>query len=339
MIGLMHWSYLTLAGVLLLGGLLITGVTIAIMAVSILRPPRMSDGKALWVLRRMSPGDVGLLFETVWFQVRDERSGSKISIAGWWIPCASAEGRCVILLHGYADAKVGAIAWAPLWHELGFNILAIDLRTHGESQGTYSSGGYWERHDISQVINEIRAQRPAETQKLVLFGASLGATVALATAALRDDLSAVVLDSPYNDFRDAAMAQMDRLGAPGRPFQIAALWLAGKLGHADFADVRLLDLLLKTRASVLAILPERDPLTAGDIRQQIENAISERAYHGSVDQTWVVPDCDHLLALACKPAEYREHLERFLLQTLGARAQLGPRIDKAPIGTTINEES
>lgn len=317
----MHWSYLILAGVLLMGGLLITGVTIAIMAVSILRPPRMSDGKALWVLRRMSPGDVGLQFETVWFQVRDERSGSKISIAGWWIPCPNADGRCVILLHGYADAKVGAIAWAPLWHELGFNILAIDLRAHGESQGTYSTGGYWERHDVSQVINEIRAQRPGDTQNLVLFGASLGATVAVATAALRDDVSAVVLDSPYNDFCDAAMAQMDRLGAPGRPFQVAALWLAGKLGHANFADVRLLDLLPKTPVPVLAILPEKDQLTAGDVRQRIENAIAERASRGSADQTWVVPDCDHLLALACKPDEYREHLERFVLQAVDVRAQ------------------
>ncbi len=312
----MHWSYLILAGVLLMGGLLITGVTIAIMAVSILRPPRMSDGKALWVLRRMSPGDVGLQFETVWFQVRDERSENKISVAGWWIPCPKADGRCVILLHGYADAKVGAIAWAPLWHELGFNILAIDLRAHGESQGTYSAGGYWERHDVSQVINEIRAQRPADTRKLVLFGASLGATVAVATAALRDDVSAIVLDSPYNDFCDAAMAQMDRLGAPGRPFQIAALWLAGKLGHANFAEVRLLDLLPKTRVPVLAILPEKDPLTAGNIRQPIENAIGERASRGSADQVWVVPDCDHLLALACKPTEYRQKLAHFIESAL-----------------------
>lgn len=335
----MHWSYLILAGVLLMGGLLITGATIAIMAISILRPPRMSDGKALWVLRRMSPGDLGLQFETVWFQVRDERSGNKISIAGWWIPCAPAEGRCVILLHGYADAKVGAIAWAPLWHELGFNILAIDLRAHGESQGTYSTGGYWEQHDVSQVINELRAQRPADTQRLVLFGASLGATVAVATAALRDDLSAIVLDSPYNDFRDAAMAQMDRLGAPGRPFQVAALRLAEKLSHADFAEVRLLDLLAKTRAPVLAILPEKDPLTAGEIRQQIESAIGERASRGSADQTWVVPDCDHLLALACKPGEYKEHLERFVLQIVDAGVHRERGRQETPMSTVVNDEN
>src|SRR6185437_11676275 len=98
--------------------------------------------------------------------------------------------------------------------------------------------------------------------------------------------------------------------------QVAALWLAGKLGHADFADVRLLDLVPKTRAPVLAILPDKDPLTAGDVRQQIDNAIRERASHGSADQIWVVPDCDHLLGLACKPVEYREQLGRFVLRTL-----------------------
>ena len=47
--------------------------------------------------------------------------------------------RCVVLLHGYADAKVGAIAWAPMWHELGYHALAIDLRARAADQRAWQS--------------------------------------------------------------------------------------------------------------------------------------------------------------------------------------------------------
>jgi pimeloyl-ACP methyl ester carboxylesterase len=121
-------SYLTLAGVLVGVLMLMCVAIVVLLARSLVRPPRMTDGKAAWVLKRLSPGDLGLRFEEVAFDVRDARTGQMIRIAGWRIPQANADGRTVILLHGYADAKVGAIAWAPAWHKLGWNILAIDLR-------------------------------------------------------------------------------------------------------------------------------------------------------------------------------------------------------------------
>ena len=78
------------------------------------------------------PRGIFTKYEDVNFTLRDERTGGPLRIVGWWIPHPQADGRCVVLLHGLADAKVGVIAWAPLWHSLGFNILAIDLRAHGE---------------------------------------------------------------------------------------------------------------------------------------------------------------------------------------------------------------
>ena len=56
-----------------------------------------------------------------------------------------------------------------------FNILAIDLRAHGESGGAHSSAGFWERHDVNQVIDQPKSARPAETRQILLFGISLGA--------------------------------------------------------------------------------------------------------------------------------------------------------------------
>src|ERR1700749_4456226 len=104
-------TYLTLSLMLFAFGVISGAIAVALMAASLLRPARMSDGKAVWVYRRLSPGDLGLAFEDVRFQVRDPQSDKDFRMTGWWIPHAAAGGRCVLLLHGFADAKVGAIAW------------------------------------------------------------------------------------------------------------------------------------------------------------------------------------------------------------------------------------
>ena len=56
----MAWSFLLLAAVLLGAGVVLTGAAVIVMAWALLRPPRMTDGKAAWLLQRLSPGDTDL---------------------------------------------------------------------------------------------------------------------------------------------------------------------------------------------------------------------------------------------------------------------------------------
>jgi pimeloyl-ACP methyl ester carboxylesterase len=321
MIPRMGWSLLLLAGILLALGALLTAAVVLVMAWSLLRPPRMTDGKAAWLLQRLSPGDLGLAYEDVSYVVRDQRSGAPLRMRGWWIPRAAGAlpgDRCVVLLHGYADAKVGAIAWAPVWHRLGFNILALDLRAHGESEGRESTAGYWERHDVDQVVSQLRAERPATTGRVVLFGASLGATVAAVTAALRDDVDAVVLDSPYVDFRGAAMTHMDLLGLPGGPLQHVALWLAGRMAGIDYDAVRTTDVLRAVRAAVLVIAPAEDVfLGEGDVAA-FEAALAARPAGAGPGRVWRVEGANHLLGVHHAGDVYAQQIRHFLDESLPA---------------------
>src|SRR5450631_1908791 len=141
-------GFFTFLVVMLAIGTACYGIAVALMSQVLLRPRRMSDARALFHLKRLSPADLAMQFENVSFSVIDERDGKKLKLAGWWIPNSNAEarGRCAIIVHGYGDAKVGGIAWAPLLQSLGFSVLAVDLRAHGESQGTLCTAGFWERH-------------------------------------------------------------------------------------------------------------------------------------------------------------------------------------------------
>ncbi|MBC8107573.1 MAG: hypothetical protein H7Z14_13360, partial [Anaerolineae bacterium] len=81
-------GWLTLLLMFVLTGVLLVTFVAWVIALSLLHPPRMSDGKALYILRRMSPADIGLTYERITFSVHDEAargSDQKLAMAAWWI--------------------------------------------------------------------------------------------------------------------------------------------------------------------------------------------------------------------------------------------------------------
>jgi hypothetical protein len=315
---------LVILGLVMAGiGVATGGAVILIMARMLLRPKRMSDARALVLLHRLSPADLGLEFENVSYQVIDEQSGGKLKIAGWWIPSAAgfasagnARGRCAVILHGYSDAKVGGIAWAPLLRSFGFNILAIDLRAHGESGGANTSAGFWERHDVNQVLDQTKSERPGDARQILLFGVSLGAAVAAATAAMREDLWAVILESPFATFRRATAKHGDNLGTPGPFFQAGAFWLARWIAHADFDAVNPVDTIPKIRCPVMVIQSGDDPFLAQADRVAVRRAVEGRDSKHGPSVCWELPGVHHVVGMREDPEGYRRRIEEFFSRVL-----------------------
>lgn len=287
-------------------------VTLFIMAREILSPPRMTDGKAAYVLKRISPGDLGMAFEDRRYSVRDERSGKPLELASWWIPHPAGGEKTVVLIHGYADAKVGSIAWAPTWRSLGYHILAMDLRAHGDSDGTHTTAGFFERKDLDQILNQLRAQNPQQTQEIVLFGISLGGLAALATAELRQDVTAVVLDSPVVSFRHGVAKQIDLLGLPLPSMLPAIIGIAKWLSGADLDLIQPLKLLGTLRCPIFVIQSGNDQFVGPADAALIEAAVLSRGAELPTGDVWIVPDIAHLMALPADAAAYQSRLDQFL---------------------------
>lgn len=304
MIWKMVWVTLTL--VLVVCGIVLVTVTAFLLAYGLIHPDRMTDAKALTVLGRLSPGDLGMPFADVAFSVIDEsRPPARIDIAGWWIPAKTLSDRCVILLHGYSDAKVGAIGWAPIFHELGYNILAIDHRAHGESGGAYVTGGHFEKHDLSQVIDQIREQQPDTTRQLILFGVSMGSAIAAHTAAMRDDIDAVIFESWVGDFIFASHAHTNLMGLPGGFIGELSAHFAAWMTGANFRRDRAITALPKIKCPVLLILGTRDPFADLEETRRVAGAMPNV-------EMWLPPDVHHVLAMATDYEAYRKRIAGFL---------------------------
>ena len=317
----MH-AWLTLIGMLLAVGLAVGVAVVCLLAWVLLHPPRMTDGKAVYRLRRLSPGDLGLRFEAEWFTVRDGRTGRPLRLAAWWIPAAGPSTATAVLLHGYADAKVGGIAWAPPLHGLGLNVLAVDLRAHGESEGTLCTGGPAEADDVNQVLDQLLARRPDATRQVVLFGASLGAAVASAVAAGRTDVAAVVLESPFASYRRAVRAHAKLVGMPDGLLLHAAVAVAEAAGGHRFEAARPVDSIPRIRCPLLLVLGDADLLLGPADVAMLREAVGRQGVPGSA--VWDVPGAGHLLALHVDPAGYRRRLADLMRS-----ASVGPTVPVA----------
>lgn len=311
---------LKLVLVLATAGVLLCVASIVLMARTLLRPRRMTDVRALVRLNRMSPADLGLPYESMAFTVHDEETNGRLTLATWWIPVERSD-RTAILIHGYGDAKIGGIAWAPLFRSFGWNVLAVDLRAHGESGGAHTTAGFYERHDIAQVIAELRTREPAKTRSILLFGVSLGGAVALATAELcqreGQDVAGVICDSAFADYPRAVEAHGEILGFPGGILRAGGLWFAQKLSGARFADTRPVDLVKTVRAPLLLILSGDDPFVPASDCALLEASSKQRDTHQQTS-VWHVPGCPHIYGYALVSDAYRERVRKFCDEIVGA---------------------
>ncbi len=311
-------SILPLILMLALAGGTVFVVAALMLALVLLRPPRMTDGKAVYLLGRLSPGDLGLTFQPLRFNVRDKCTGRDLAVSAWWIPASVASSRCVVLLHGRADAKVGAIAWAPLLHRLGWNVFAPDMRAHGESEGRFSTAGACERHDVAQLIDQLQSQYHSQSKTIVLLGLSMGAGIAVGTATARTDIVALILDSMFCSFSQASWDHMRLMGLEIRPLHRLAVAMAGWLSGCDLAQVVPIRWLMDVPCPILMIDGTEDALIPPSARDELNLALQARSDRGRRTEHWSAPEAGHLQAYT-NPQEYEDRVGRFLARTVEQR--------------------
>ena len=298
----------TLGIVLLLGAATI----VVLIAIGRLRPPRLTDAKAIYILKRLTPLDLGMDFLTCHFTVTHPVTRKPLRLAAWLVQHPQAHGRTVVLIHGYADAKIGAAAWLPLLYRQQVNILLLDLPGHGDSDPSLCTAGFHERHLVSQLLDQFKTQHPESAQQIFLFGISMGSAVALATAHLRRDIAAVIIDSPYSDIRRAHLRHASLFGMPGHPFQAPATWLTEFLLKIHFAEVAPINLIPLCPCPILLIQAGNDYLISPADAQHMRQLIASRPDPQS--RSLIIPSAAHILGLAVNPFAYEQAVSGFITQ-------------------------
>lgn len=125
--------------------------------------------------------------------------GVDVPLEGWQCETTATTRRgTVIYLHGVADNRTSGLGAIQRFVPMGFDVVAFDSRAHGNSGGTMCTYGFYEKQDVRRILDSV-VQGP-----VVLVGTSLGAAVALQTAAADARVAAVVAAETFSDLRTVA---------------------------------------------------------------------------------------------------------------------------------------
>lgn len=114
-----------------------------------------------------------------------------------WVPAENPKGT-ILLAHGYRSCKFVDFALVfELYHNLGMNLLLIDQRSHGHSDGKYITFGVLESRDVKNWV--YYHNRQFGLQPMILSGLSMGASTVLylADRELPDNVKGIIADCGF----------------------------------------------------------------------------------------------------------------------------------------------
>jgi uncharacterized protein len=121
---------------------------------------------------------------------------------GTWLIRGDRRKACVLLLHGNGESRRNMLPLMQLLAESGYTVLAISLRTHGDSTGVANDFGWSSKWDVVAAADFL--QRECPRQPLFIVGRSLGAAAAIfAAKELDGKVAGYYLEQPYKDLNSA----------------------------------------------------------------------------------------------------------------------------------------
>ena len=107
----------------------------------------------------------------------------------------------IVLVHGVSICYVGSLKYFDIFYKNGFNVLIVNQRRHGKSEGKYSTYGFYEKYDVNMWIEYLKS-RFGNDIILGLHGESMGAGTVIETIPLNDSIKFVIEDCGYSNFHE-----------------------------------------------------------------------------------------------------------------------------------------
>lgn len=139
-----------------------------------------------------TPADWGLDYEDVWIEASDG-----VRLHAWYVPRAGAR-RVVLFFHGNAGNISHRGESVAIFHRMGLNVLILDYRGYGRSEGSPSEEGLYRD---ARAAWDYLLGRAVQSHDIVVFGRSLGGIVA-AWLAAEVGPAALILESTLSSARD-----------------------------------------------------------------------------------------------------------------------------------------
>ncbi|UOQ89204.1 alpha/beta fold hydrolase [Agromyces endophyticus] len=275
-----------------------------------------------------TPADAG--FDAIDVEVSTEFG----SAPAWLIPPTDvSQDIWAVHIHGLGSHRAGTLRGVQVAADAGLTSLVVTYRNDGEGPSVGSARSTLGATETDDVEAAVRYAIDHGAGRVVLFGWSMGGTIALELAvrsALRDRVAGLVLESPVLDWVETIKANCGRAGLPKSAGALAVPWLdSSLLAHCAglTAPIGLKSVASVERARTLQI-PAIVLHGARDTSVSVD-LVAQLAHSHSTIRTEEF-DADHTMTWNVEPDRWRTRVGGLLAQVSRHKRQ---SIDPARTGS------
>ena len=244
-------------------------------------------------------------FETLSIKSRDG-----LKLVGHFLPNSS--NKLAIIVHGYGADYKEMQKYAKYCVEKNYNILAVENRAHGKSEGKMIGMGWLDRLDLVDWIN-FMVQKNSNYQ-IVLFGLSMGAsTVFMASGeVLPSNVKAIISDCAFDNVYDAfKYVFKKRTHLPVWPLlDIFNLYMKNAYNY-DMKEADAKKMLKKCKVPILFIHGDADDFVPTYMVHKLYESKDEK-----LRQIYIVEGAGHALSYPNAGVKYERVLTGFLAKAI-----------------------
>ena len=175
-----------------------TVISLIVVLVLVAASVRYVESRSIFYPARSiaaTPADIGLPFEDVFIKTQDN-----VTINAWLVKSSTGRGT-LVFCHGNAGNIGDRLEKVLLFHQMGLNVLIIDYRGYGKSQGQPSEAGIYK--DAVAAYDYLRSREDIDHSRIIGYGESLGGA-AIIDLAVKRELAALIADSSFTSAADMA---------------------------------------------------------------------------------------------------------------------------------------
>lgn len=166
----------------------------------------------------------------------------------------------IIFFHGYRCSSIRDGNGIFLYtRKLGFNVLLVDQRAHGKSEGTTITFGVKGRYDCKSWVEYV-IERFGKEQKIYLSGLSMGGATVLMAAdiGLPENVIGILADCPYSSPKAILCSVIKQMGFPVKLTYSMAKLSAKWIGKFDIEEASAIEAIRNSQIPILILHGDAD---------------------------------------------------------------------------------
>lgn len=239
------------------------------------------------------------------------KSKDGLNLRGLYIKCGKNTNRTMIFVHGITVSLITSIKYTDMFLKRGWDVVIYDQRRHGNSEGKYSTYGYFEKEDLDLWVNWV-TERKGNNEIIGLHGESMGAGTVIQYAAINKHVKFIIEDCGYSDLNELLKkkVQDDYHG-----LLMPILWLSNlrtrRKAKFYFSWVSPIEVVKNTDIPMMFIHGNKDYFVPWYMSIDMFNAKSK-----GIKKLYIAEGAGHARAIEVDKKKYEEEVMNFVDEVL-----------------------